>query len=52
MGPIPVADGYGKEVVSQFSSDLKTGGEGKNKFYTDSNGREFMERVSVVCTVN
>lgn len=38
-------DDIGKEVVSTFDSSLKTGGAGRNKFYTDSNGREFMERV-------
>jgi len=41
VGPIPVEDGYGKEVISKFSSDLET----NNTFWTDSNGREFMERV-------
>ncbi|CAJ1925259.1 unnamed protein product [Cylindrotheca closterium] len=40
VGPIPVADGVGKEVVSRFWSPIKSSGT----FYTDSNGREFMER--------
>ena len=37
-------DGVGKEVMSRFRSELRTGGRGQNKCYTDSNGREFMER--------
>ncbi|XP_070185670.1 lysosomal alpha-mannosidase-like [Littorina saxatilis] len=40
VGPIPTNDNQGKEVVSFFVSDLKSGG----KFYTDSNGREVLER--------
>ena len=38
--PLPRSDNQGKEVVSFFVSDLKSGG----KFYTDSNGREVLER--------
>jgi lysosomal alpha-mannosidase len=33
-------DGIGKEVVSRFTTDLQTDG----LFYTDSNGRELLER--------
>ena len=40
VGPIPVADHRGKEVVSRFSSDLQTAGI----FYTDANGREMQRR--------
>ena len=40
VGPIPVADGRGKEVVSRFWSPIKSSGT----YYTDSNGREFMQR--------
>ncbi|XP_067011637.2 lysosomal alpha-mannosidase [Anabrus simplex] len=40
VGPIPVDDAVGKEVVSRFSSDLNTNGV----FYTDSNGREMLQR--------
>ncbi|XP_055975225.1 lysosomal alpha-mannosidase [Sorex fumeus] len=40
VGPIPVGDGWGKEVISRFDTPLKTGG----KFYTDSNGREILLR--------
>lgn len=39
-GPIPIADGYGKEVVVRFDTGLASDG----KFYTDSNGRQLLER--------
>lgn len=41
MGPVPISDEYGKEVVSKFTSDIASNGY----VYTDSNGREFMERL-------
>lgn len=41
VGPIPVDDGIGKEIVSVFSTDLKTDGV----FFTDSNGRQLLKRV-------
>lgn len=41
VGPIPFADGLGKELVSKFSTDMVTDGV----FYTDSNGREMLKRV-------
>ncbi len=34
IGPIPVVDHWGKEVISKFSTSLNT----KQLFYTDSNG--------------
>ena len=40
VGPIPVADGQGKEVIIRFNTSLAS----KGLFYTDSNGREFLER--------
>ncbi|KAG8128822.1 hypothetical protein E2320_015703 [Naja naja] len=40
VGPIPIADHYGKEIISRFETNLQTGG----LFYTDSNGREILER--------
>ncbi|XP_049563066.1 lysosomal alpha-mannosidase isoform X1 [Orcinus orca] len=40
VGPIPVGDGWGKEVISRFDTVLETDG----LFYTDSNGREILER--------
>ncbi|XP_036045066.1 lysosomal alpha-mannosidase-like [Onychomys torridus] len=40
VGPIPVRDNSGKEVISRFKTPMKTNGE----FYTDSNGREILKR--------
>lgn len=40
VGPIPVGDGWGKEVISRFDTALET----KGLFFTDSNGREILER--------
>ncbi|ERE78954.1 lysosomal alpha-mannosidase [Cricetulus griseus] len=40
VGPIPMQDFGGKEVISRFDTPMKTKGE----FYTDSNGREFLKR--------
>ncbi|KAL5280981.1 MAN2B1.2 family protein [Megaselia abdita] len=41
VGPIPVEDNVGKEVISKFSSNIKS----DKIFYTDSNGRDMMKRV-------
>lgn len=40
VGPIPVGDKWGKEIISRFDTPLKTLGS----FYTDSNGREVLKR--------
>lgn len=40
VGPIDVRDLSGRDVVMRFDSDLKS----KEKFYTDSNGREILVR--------
>ncbi|KAG9445828.1 hypothetical protein H6P81_011956 [Aristolochia fimbriata] len=41
VGPIPVDDFIGKEVVTQFMTTMMT-----NKiFYTDSSGRDFIKRI-------
>ncbi|XP_053907882.1 lysosomal alpha-mannosidase [Cuculus canorus] len=40
VGPIPVQDGWGKEIISRFETPLRTGA----LFYTDSNGRQILER--------
>ncbi|GCB79976.1 hypothetical protein scyTo_0019639, partial [Scyliorhinus torazame] len=40
VGPIPIRDNIGKEVISRFDTPLKTDGI----FYTDSNGREILAR--------
>lgn len=41
VGPIPIEDQLGKEIVTKLSSDL----ESNKVFYTDSNGRDFIKRV-------
>ena len=40
VGPIPINDNRGKEIVTRYSTPIRTNGE----FYTDSNGREFQKR--------
>ncbi|XP_069914917.1 lysosomal alpha-mannosidase isoform X3 [Oryctolagus cuniculus] len=40
VGPIPLHDSFGKEVISRFDTPLDT----KGYFYTDSNGREILKR--------
>lgn len=41
IGPIPVDDGAGKEIITQIKTTMKT----NRTFYTDSNGRDFIKRV-------
>lgn len=41
IGPIPIGDNFGKEVVSRFTTNISSGTD----FFTDSNGREFQHRV-------
>ncbi|GAV03424.1 hypothetical protein RvY_13849-2 [Ramazzottius varieornatus] len=41
VGPIPIGDDVGKEIISRFSTSMKTGEE----FWTDSNGRQNIRRV-------
>ncbi|XP_011151265.1 lysosomal alpha-mannosidase isoform X1 [Harpegnathos saltator] len=41
VGPILVKDKIGKEIITKYTSNLKTDGV----FYTDSNGREMLKRV-------
>ncbi|OIW09434.1 hypothetical protein TanjilG_10306 [Lupinus angustifolius] len=41
VGPVPIEDGTGKEVVTKISTTLET----NKTFYTDSNGRDFIKRV-------
>ncbi|XP_027348900.1 alpha-mannosidase At3g26720-like [Abrus precatorius] len=41
VGPIPVDDGIGKEIITQFATTMKT----NKTFYTDSNGRDFIKRI-------
>jgi len=40
IGPIPIDDRRGKEIVTRFNTPIKNGAV----FYTDSNAREFVER--------
>ncbi|KAL6494431.1 hypothetical protein OROGR_031231 [Orobanche gracilis] len=41
VGPVPIDDGVGKEIVTQIKTNV-----GNDKtFYTDSNGRDFLERI-------
>ena len=41
VGPIPVDDGVGKEIIALYCTDIQSNG----LFYTDSNGRQMMKRV-------
>ncbi|XP_057437604.1 alpha-mannosidase At3g26720-like [Lotus japonicus] len=41
IGPIPVDDGIGKEIITQFATTMET----NKTFYTDSNGRDFIKRI-------
>ncbi|XP_065872513.1 probable alpha-mannosidase At5g13980 isoform X2 [Euphorbia lathyris] len=41
IGPIPIDDGIGKEVVTKITTTLKN----NKTFYTDSSGRDFIERI-------
>lgn len=40
VGPIPVGDGIGKEIIVRYDTDIQS----EAKFYTDANGREVLER--------
>lgn len=40
VGPIPVQDRVGREIITKFDTDIAS----KGIFYTDSNGREMMRR--------
>ncbi|GMQ09533.1 hypothetical protein CsSME_00052871 [Camellia sinensis var. sinensis] len=41
VGPIPIDDGVGKEIVTKVTTALKS----NKTFYTDSSGRDFIERI-------
>ncbi|KAK0079162.1 hypothetical protein PV326_008900 [Microctonus aethiopoides] len=41
IGPIPIEDSIGREVVTKYSSNLSS----DRTFYTDSNAREMLKRV-------
>ena len=40
VGPIPIGDHWGKEIITRFDTDIKS----NQLFYTDANGREMQER--------
>ena len=40
VGPIPIDDGIGKEIIVRYDTDIQS----QSKFYTDANGREVLER--------
>jgi lysosomal alpha-mannosidase len=40
VGPIPIDDKVGKEIITRFYTDIESNGV----FYTDSNGREMLKR--------
>ncbi|XP_022132790.1 alpha-mannosidase [Momordica charantia] len=41
VGPIPVDDSVGKEIITRMTTNMVT----NKAFYTDSNGRDFLKRV-------
>ncbi|CAH1794207.1 unnamed protein product [Owenia fusiformis] len=41
VGPIPIGDNKGREVITRYMTKLAS----DNKFYTDANGREILQRV-------
>jgi len=48
VGPVPIDDGIGKEVIIQYNSSAlatKAQGDSSVAWYTDSNGREFQKRI-------
>ncbi|XP_068670671.1 lysosomal alpha-mannosidase-like isoform X1 [Montipora foliosa] len=40
VGPIPIADNWGKEIISRFDTDIQS----NQVFFTDANGREMQQR--------
>jgi lysosomal alpha-mannosidase len=40
VGPIPIDDNIGKEIIMRYDTDIQSDG----MFYTDANGREVLER--------
>ena len=41
VGPIPIDDNIGKEVIVRYDTDITS----ESKYYTDANGREVLERI-------
>lgn len=42
VGPIPISDGIGKEIISRYSTKVS---DTQGTFYTDSNGRQMLKRT-------
>ena len=40
VGPIPINDNIGKEIIMRYDTDIKS----ESKYYTDANGRDIFER--------
>ena len=40
VGPIPINDGVGKEIILRYDTDIAS----QSLYYTDANGREVLER--------
>jgi lysosomal alpha-mannosidase len=40
VGPIPIDDQIGKEIILRYDTDIQS----QEKYYTDANGREVLER--------
>ncbi|CAL8126674.1 unnamed protein product [Orchesella dallaii] len=40
IGPVPVEDNYGKEIITRYSTGIPTNGV----FFTDANGRQLVKR--------
>ncbi len=41
VGPVPIDDQIGKEIILRYDTDIKSQG----KYYTDANGREVLQRT-------
>jgi lysosomal alpha-mannosidase len=41
VGPIPINDNIGKEIILRYDTDIQS----QSKYYTDANGREVVERT-------
>ncbi|CAF4650839.1 unnamed protein product [Rotaria socialis] len=41
VGPIPIDDNIGKEIIIRYNTDINS----LKKYYTDSNGRQVLERI-------
>lgn len=50
IGPIPIDDDVGKEVITRLTANMVM----NSTFYTDSNGRDFLKRViiNIICPLS